>query len=302
MGFDRPGDTDLPRDARQAEVGDVRAEPRGRAQYYADQQATVSAWDESAVRFRGLWAEYQRRWPAEERPPVDRSGDPPGSWRGEGNRFLDRPVNEEVDAACAQVTTREQDRFSPALREVEGRDHNRHLVGFEDRLKGRDRIKEKIADAIRLWDRSPNEAISSVPDAIRYTFQYREAGYTKGVRADIQQMKAHGFELVKLKNSWVDEQYKGINSQWIDRETGQRFELQFHTRISFEAKQLTHGSYERLRSGQTDEFEEMVLEAFQRKVCAAVPVPPGATEISDYPESGRDAGQGHLLRRHQRLQ
>ena len=33
------------------------------------------------------------------------------------------------------------------------------------------------------------------------------------------------------------------------------FEVQFHTRISFEAKQLTHGAYERLRSQQADAFE-----------------------------------------------
>ena len=42
--------------------------------------------------------------------------------------------------------------------------------------------------------------------------------------------------------------YKGINSQWIEPDSGQRFEVQFHTRISFEAKQLTHPAYERLRT------------------------------------------------------
>jgi len=296
VGFDRPGDADLPRDGRQAEVGDVRAEPRGREEYYADQQAAVSAWDGSAVRFRGLWAEYQRRWPAEERPPVDRSGDPPGSWRGEGNRFLDRPVNEEVDAACARVAMREKDRLSPAMREVEGRDPDRHLVGFEHRRKSHDRIKEKVADAIEEKGLTPKEAISLVPDAIRYTFQYHEAGYAEGVGADLARMNEQGFQLIELRNSWSDDQYKGINCRWADRETGQRFELQFHTRAGFEAKQLTHVAYERLRSEQADEFEEMVLEAFQRKVSAAVPVPPGAAEIPDYPERGPDAGQGHLLR------
>lgn len=290
MGFDRPHDADLPRDGRQAEVGDVRAEPRGREEYYADQQAAVSAWDGSAVRFRGLWAEYQRRWPAEERPPVDRSGDPPGSWRGEGNRFLDRPVNEEVDAACAQVATREQDRLSPAMREVEGRDPDRHLVGFEHRLKGRDRIKEKVAGVIEVPGRSPNEAISLVPDAIRYTFQYQENRYAEGVGADISRLQEQGFELIRLRNYWSGEQYKGINSHWADPETGQRFELQFHTRASFEAKQLTHGSYERLRSELADEFEEMVLEAFQRKVSAAVPVPAGAIDVPDYLERDQHAG------------
>jgi hypothetical protein len=66
--------------------------------------------------------------------------------------------------------------------------------------------------------------------------------------------------------------------------------VQFHTRISFEAKQLTHGAYERLRTQQPpDAFEQMVLEAFQKKVTAEVPVPPGADGIPDYPERDADA-------------
>ena len=40
---------------------------------------------------------------------------------------------------------------------------------------------------------------------------------------------------------------------------------------------------------QADEFEQMVLEAFQTKVIAEVPVPPGAADISDYPKRGIDA-------------
>ena len=97
-------------------------------------------------------------------------------------------------------------------------------------------------------------------------------------------MKDRGFELVQLKNFWTNDEYKGINSQWRETETGQRFEVQFHTRISFEAKQLTHAAYERIRLGQPDEFEKMVLKAFQRQVSGEVPIPPGATDIPDYPE------------------
>ena len=102
-------------------------------------------------------------------------------------------------------------------------------------------------------------------DTIRYTFQYREARYTQGVWTDLERLKGEGFKLHQLKNSWSDDEYKGINSQWIEPDTGQRFEVQFHTRISFEAKQLTHIAYERLRTKQADEFEKMVLEAFQTK-------------------------------------
>jgi hypothetical protein len=296
-------------DLRNAAAIEERTEPSGRAEPGArskplepdenkqqakpaenGQQAKASAsWEETEELGRWMWSEYKRKWPPEERPPVDRSDDPPGSWRGDRVRYLRPTANAEVERECDGVADREEKSISPKLREVESRDPHRHLVSFDDRLKGRDRIKEKVSDSIRLKHHTPKEAISLLADAVRYTFQYDQARYAQGVRADIARIKEQGFELKVLKNSWSDDQYKGINSQWIEPATGQRFELQFHTRISFEAKQLTHGAYERLRSKQADAFEEMVLEAFQRKFSAEVPIPPGATDIPDYPEREQDA-------------
>jgi hypothetical protein len=255
----------------------------------AEEQAAADKWNEKVTGSRLLWTEYQRKWPPEERRPVDRSNDPPGSWRGDGDRYLKVADNSRVEAACDLIAEREQEKISPALRAIESQDPDRHLIGFDDRRKGRDRIKEKVHDAINLLRRSPEQAVSHVPDAIRYTFQYREANYTQGVWMDIERLRGQGFELQKLKNSWSGEQYKGINSQWIEKDTGQRFEVQFHTRISFEAKQLTHDAYERLRTKKADMLEELVLEAFQKKVAADVPVPLGATDIPDYPERSADA-------------
>jgi hypothetical protein len=168
------------------------------------------------------------------------------------------------------------------MRSIESQDPDRHLVGFEDRLKGRDRIKEKVYNGIKLLKHSPEEAVSLVPDTIRFTFQYRESRYTQGVWTEIERLKGEGFDLDKLKNYWSDDKYKGINSTWIEPNSGQRFEVQFHTRISFEAKQLTHTAYEQIRSKQANAFEELVLEAFEKKVTADVPVPPGAADIPDY--------------------
>jgi hypothetical protein len=325
VGVDRPDDGDIPPDGRAdhrddegggggdggrtAQAGGAQPETRHRQEYYAELRVAVSAeesvtaqqaaardqaaaqkWDGSAKESRWMWTEYQRKWPSEERPVVNRSGDPPGSWRGEGDRFLPRAVNSRVEAECDRVTEREQEKISPTLRAIESQDPDRHLIGLEHRLKGRDRIKEKVDGMIKESGFSPEQAVSHVPDAIRYTFQYQEARYTQGVLADITRLKDEGYELDKLKNSWSHDQYKGINSQWIEPDTGQRFEVQFHTRISFEAKQLTHSSYERLRTQQADAFEELVLEAFQKKVTAEVPVPSGADGIPDYAERKADAG------------
>jgi hypothetical protein len=290
VGIDRPHDADEPSGEPSRPPAD-RPDPierRSREEYRDDLRASMLAasgkpWGEVTGWSGRVWAGYQRKFPPEERTPIDRSGDPPGSWRGNNNRFLDRPANEEVEEECDNTAKWEREKCSPALLETETRDPDRHLVGFEHRLKGRDRIKEKVAEAIEQYDRSPKEAVSDVPDAVRYTFQYEESRYTQGVYNDVERLKEQGFELLRLKNSWSGEQYKGINSQWIDPDSGRRFEVQFHTPISFEAKQITHGAYERLRSEQADEFEEMVLEAFQQKVTAEVPIPVGATDIPDYP-------------------
>ena len=34
------------------------------------------------------------------------------------------------------------------MRALESQDPDRHLIGFDDRLKGRDRIKEKVYDTM----------------------------------------------------------------------------------------------------------------------------------------------------------
>ena len=287
----------------------TEAETRDRQEYYADlrtavsteesvtarrtaaaEQAASAKWDEQRTESRWLWSEYQRKWPPDQPSQADRSDPPPGSWRGDGNRSLNSADNDQVESACDRIAEREEQKISPALRAVESQDPDRHLIGYDDRLKGRDRIKGKAAERIEEKNRTPDEAVSLIPDTIRYTFQYAETRYTHGVWADIGRMKEHGFKLTRLKNFWEEEEYKGINSQWIEPDTGQRFELQFHTRISFEAKQVTHAAYERVRSGQPDEFEKMVLKAFQRKVSSEVPVPPGATDIPDYSERERNAG------------
>ena len=63
-------------------------------------------------------------------------------------------------------------------------------LGFEHRLKDRERLKEKISDRIEEKNRSPEEAVSKLPDAIRYTFQYEQSRYTQGVWADVVRMKS----------------------------------------------------------------------------------------------------------------
>ena len=133
--------------------GSTDAEPRNREEYYADlrtavsteesttvrritaeEQAAAKKWGKSIGESRWIWTEYQRRWPCEERTPVERPDDAPGSWRGEGNRNLKPEANGRVEAACDQIADREREKISPAMRAIERQDPDRHLIGFEHRL------------------------------------------------------------------------------------------------------------------------------------------------------------------------
>jgi hypothetical protein len=187
-----------------------------------------------------------------------------------------------IDQGCDRVREIEEAVVTPAMRRIEAEDPNRSLVGLEFRLKGRERLSEKVSFDMTKKGITPDEAFAGVKDAIRYTFQYTEHDYTSGVYSDCDRLAAEGFELVERRNSWVKEEYKGINSRWRSAEGGQLFEVQFHTQASFEAKQETHWAYERLRSG-IPAAEQKRLDLFQRDVTARVPIPPSAPDIPDYP-------------------
>ena len=205
MSSDHPEDPDGPPDRRDdhdgegtqsARPGGTPAETRSRPEYYTDLRIAVSAeqtavtqrtsakeqaaaeqWQEKSAESRWIWQEYQRKWPPTDRTPADRPGDQTSS-RGTRAESLDAAANARVESECDRIADRERDKISPALRATESQDPDRHLIGFEHRLKGRDRIKEKVLGPINDLDHSPEEAVSLVSDTIRYTFQYREAHYT----------------------------------------------------------------------------------------------------------------------------
>jgi hypothetical protein len=303
MGNDRPDDADVPSGERSdqsadrtdathnngehsARSGGTRAEIRSREEYYSDLRAGTSVEEraETLEEFRGMRGNFERMWPADQHTPVNRSNDPPGYWRSDSNWFLNRTTNDRVEKECDHIAETERDKLSPCMRSVENSDPDRYLIGFEHRLKSRDRIKEKVAEQMASQpELSADEALATVKDKIRFTFCYTEERYTNGVEADLARLEERGFDQVERRNSWSSDQYKGINSWWREPATGLLFEMQFHTLISFEAKQLTHAAYERLRDPRTSPAEQRELEDFQRDVCAKIPIPPGATEIPDYP-------------------
>jgi hypothetical protein len=185
-----------------------------------------------------------------------------------------------ISRGCDRVRETEETTVTPAMRRIEAEDPDRRLIGLEYRLKGADRIEEKVVHDMQKRGVTAEQAFATLKDAIRYTFQYSDDNYSDGVQADVERMKTEGFELVDCRNSWGNEEYKGINSRWRVAENGQMFEVQFHTEASFAAKQETHAAYERLRTLPEDHDDVRELRAYQREVSAKIPTPPEAQELT----------------------
>jgi hypothetical protein len=264
-----------------AHQGNARDDTRGAT---ADPDADHrGSWTEALPSLRAAWEQHQDRYPEQERATPRTHTD--GSWSSGEARRLTPEQNTEATKACADIHDEGERVALPAMRQIEAADPNRGLTGVEHMLKGADRLKEKIADALRARPGlTATQALGIVPDPVRFTFEYSPDRYADGVLADVEHLKEIGLEEIKLKNLWSDEQYKGINSQWRRPETGLRVEVQFHTPASLEAKELTHKAYERIRSTDTSPTERNELEAFQRRVNALVDTPPGTNEIPDFPE------------------
>jgi hypothetical protein len=250
---------------------------------FREQAATGrGAWSDAAPGLRAAWDEHRQRYP--ERTRSEPRTDPDGGWACGEHRRLDPEQNTEAGKAHADLADEAGRHILPALRRVEAADPERKLAGLEHMIKGEDRLKEKLADELSGKDKSVREALNEVPDGVRFTLCYDSRRYADGVLADIERLKVEGFALVKLKNLWTGDQYKGINSQWRVPETSSRFEMQFHTPESLEAKELTHKAYERIREADAAPAERREARAFQRQVNALLATPLGTDRIKDYPE------------------
>ena len=253
-----------------------------------DKPAEAGGYWERVPAFRQRWAEHLARWPDErtaaagpDRPAAD--GDPPGSWRGRGGQYL----GPEQHAAVREVLagTREAERqISTDLRAVE-RDnaHGARLAGWEFRLKGEERLKEKAAAELEITPAlAPESAVRKIHDVIRYTFWTRPDSYADVYQDVGVRLRDLGYTMVYSKNHWLDDpEYKGVNTRWA-APGGQRFEVQFHTSESLHAKQeITHDSYDRIREPTTSDDERAELAAFQRYVSSHIASPAGAANIPD---------------------
>ena len=234
------------------------------------------------TRFMGMWAEHERRWPEAPRHAADAT-----SPDRDGGQRQDPERQAKTAEAIGRTREAEPELSADAQAIEQENKHGGWLDGFKHRLKGEDRLKEKIAERLEGEpDKSSTEILHKIPDAIRYTFCFQQENYTRGYYDIKERFENRGHEMYYSKNWWANSEYKGVNTRWVTAE-GQRFEVQFHTPDSFHAKhEVTHLAYERIRDTSTSRAELRELHAFQREVCSWIQIPDSAADISDYKKEG----------------
>jgi hypothetical protein len=224
----------------------------------------------------------------------------------DGDRTGDHDSQEQGERRLSQITDQAVERFreaegrdadgnygerglTPATRRVEAQLEHGKLVPETEKyaLKGRDRLKEKLVEMVNSEpDKSAEELAREIHDGIRYTFLFDPEDYAAGARELTSRLEGSGFELGVRKNTWGNGEYKGVNTRWLDHESGLRFEVQFHTEQSWTVKQQTHDAYVKINDTRTPVEERESLRDYQREISAQVVQPPGWKDILDFRKEG----------------
>lgn len=181
------------------------------------------------------------------------------------------------DYSAADVVARAASIAEPSLTSsIQGlaAQHNGQLAGLEHRLKSRNSIADKI---VRTRYETPGmtaaEAAEQIKDAVRFTIVLPAERYGMAAQDIVDQLRANG-QTVKVKNYWKrGGDYKGVNTQVFDPETGKWYEIQYHTQASLEIKEATHDMYEQSRQAASKEIAaKLQLEMIQISDAQRFPV------------------------------
>jgi len=133
-------------------------------------------------------------------------------------------------------------------------------------VKSENSITRKIREKMLEDGLTEEEAAARINDVNRYTMLFNGDTYVEQVKAVQSQLSEMGYVKYdnKYKNYWKEgDDYDGYNTVMVNEETGQRFELQFHTYESIAIKARSHEIYAELRSmpeSRMDRRKELYAE------------------------------------------
>lgn len=126
---------------------------------------------------------------------------------------------------------------------------NSELFGLDYRIKTKESLIRKIISDSKEKAISVKETTNQINDILRYTMINDDESFTYKYFKIIEKMKEKGYNIVRVKNTFVDGvTYKGINTL-VKTKSGDIFELQFHTPESIKVKEDDlHKLYEKTKT------------------------------------------------------
>jgi len=175
------------------------------------------------------------------------------------------------------------------LRQIEERLEHGELAPQteEHALLDREVFRARFADMLRRHpDRTPELLADRVPGALSYAYIFSPNHYADGIVLVQDALEAQGFELQARKNSWSSAANRCVFTMWHDPLSEVPFAVPFHTSASLEAQQLARTSATLINDPRIPPDEAASLRSDLASTWAAVPSPPGHSDIGDYRRYG----------------
>lgn len=168
---------------------------------------------------------------------------------GESNKLV-KTIEEEAelyaDYKLKHINKIEPD-ITKFLKDVSNSE-NSELFGLDYRIKTKESLIRKIISDSKEKAIPVKETTNQINDILRYTMINDDESFTYKYFKIIEKMKEKGYNIIRVKNTFVDGvTYKGINTL-VQTKSGDIFELQFHTPESIKVKEDDlHKIYEKQR-------------------------------------------------------
>lgn len=153
-----------------------------------------------------------------------------------------------------------------------------YLAGLEYRLKTPASVYEKI------YSRKESTPIGQMNDILRYTGIYASDKLSASTFSSLEQLGLAEFKVAKIKNAWLnkDSPYKGINVTFKQFSSGQLFEMQYHTKESFDLKNgALHSLYEQARLLDAGDTKLPALQAKMKKLSETLTAPLNIEDVKE---------------------
>lgn len=159
---------------------------------------------------------------------------------------------------------------------------NSELFGLDYRIKTKESLIRKIISDSKEKAIPIKETTNQINDILRYTMINDDESFTYKYFKIIEKMKEKGYNIIRVKNTFVDGvTYKGINTL-VQTKSGDIFELQFHTPESIKVKEDDlHKIYEKQRllnkNKDKKKWDSLTEEMIQ--ISNTIPIPKNVERI-----------------------